>query len=172
MEDNDIENICAFAASVAYMDGDLSHDEVIEIMSNKGYLPYILQLDGAINAFETTQNLDDALKLKPTAAEIHHEVWDSVPSYISEVYESMDRAAKSEDDKAFGEIGMSFARKIKEPLQQRVAAWLAYQVAAVDGLSMFEEFFLGKVCREVFGFDYEENMQWFDNTVFPLISDD
>lgn len=171
MTDKDIENICAFAACVAYADGDLSHDEVIEIMQNKGYLPYILQLEPAINAFEATKDLDDALKLKPVTAEIGVELWGSkVPSYIAEVYESIDRAAESDDFESVAEIQKAFARQIEDPLQQRVAAWLAFNVAAIDGLSVFEKLFLDGVCREVFGFDCIENMQWFDDVVFPLIT--
>jgi len=170
VRDKDIENICAFAACVAYADGDLSHDEVIEIMENKGYLPYILQLGPAIHAFEATKDLNDALKLKPVTAKIGVELWGKVPSYIAEVYESIDRAAKSDDFESVAEIQKAFARQIEDPLQQRVAAWLAFNVAAIDGLSVFEKLFLEGVCREVFGFDCLENMKWFDEVVFPLIS--
>ena len=141
MTDKDIENICAFAASVAYADGDLSHDEVIEIMQNKSYLPYILQFEAAINAFEATKNLDDALKLVPATAEIGVELWTEVPSYITEVYESMDRAVESDDFESVAEIEKAFARQIEDPFQQRVAAWLAFNVAAIDGLSVFEKLF-------------------------------
>lgn len=166
----EIENICAFAACVAYADGNLSNEEVTEIMETKGYLPYILQLEAAINAFEATKNLDDALKLAPATAEIGVELWTEVPNYISEVYESLDCAAKSDDLESFADIQKAFARQIKDPLQQRVAAWLAYNVAGVDGLSVFEKIFLDGVCREIFGFECLENMQWFDEVVLPLIT--
>jgi tellurite resistance protein len=160
---------CAYMA--AFGDGDLAEDEMMALVTIRGYVNRIYEAREAIEYYESTQDLEGAEKMyAPGQVDIADtEEWlfpGHIAPFLDELAKDRHQTNSSEEVVA---LGHREAAKLQDPFWQKVAINICAIVSLADGELAEQEIEAIVLMFQSESIDVGEAFEWFNKVVVPVV---